>query len=156
MGFMNGLGRLLQGKPAFVADEQKAQTAQIADSPTQAPAEKVVPRVCIIRSDCRISDGHMELTAHIKNESSVDVYLDNIRIFDKVVEIDRIIKPAQTSDFIVYKGLVMQDENRNKCELKYRNNDGNFFVMHHLVEYNYQHDTYVVGNIKPVGPVNDI
>jgi hypothetical protein len=153
MGFMSGLGRLLQGKPAFVADEQKTQAT---DSPAQAPAEKVVPRVCIIRSDCKIANGHMELTAHIKNESSVDVFLDNIRIFDKVVEIDRNIKPAQTNDFVVYKGPVMKDENRNKCELKYRNNDGNFFVMHHLVGYNYQHDTYVVSNIRSVGPVNNI
>lgn len=153
MGFMAGLGRMMQGKPVFQADDRQAQ---LPNEPEQAPGEKVVPRVCIIRSDCRVADGNMELTAHIKNESSVEVYIDNIRIFDKVVEIDRIIKPSQTSDFVVYRGPVMQDENRNKCELKYRKADGDFFVMHHLVEYGYRHDTYEVDNIRPVGSVDDI
>ncbi len=153
MGFIDGLGRLLQGRPAFVADNQQAKSST---EPESVVGERVVPKVCIIRNDCRVNDGQMELTVHIKNESTVEVYVDNIRIFDKVIEIDRNIKPGVTSDFVVYKGPVMQDENRNKCELKYRNMHGEFFVMQHLVEYNYQHDTYIVSNVRPVGPVNDI
>lgn len=153
MGFLSGLGRLVQGKPVFEAADQQGQ-AQSA--PVQASGEKIVPKVYIVRSDCRVNSGHMELTVHIKNESEVEVFVDNIRIFDKVVEIDRIVKPAETSDFEVYNGPVMTDERKNKCELKYRKTDGDFFVMQHFVDYGFRNNTYVVDSIKPAGPVNDI
>lgn len=153
MSFMGGLGRLLQGKPVFQAGDDPSQTST---EPTQTKDGKVVPRISIIRSDCNINNGTMELRVHIKNESPVEVFIDNIRIFDNQAEIDRNIKPNETSDFVVYKGPVMQDERRNKCELKYRTTDGDFFVMEHFVVYSYRNDTYVVDSIRPVGPVNDI
>lgn len=153
MGFLSGLGKMIQGKPVFEAGDQQNLTL---NTPQKVSSPKVVPKVCIIRTECKENNGQMELTVHIKNESQVEVHADNIRIFDKVMQLDRNINPGQTSDFIVYSGPIMHDDNRNKCELKYRKTDGDYFAMQHTVEYGFAQNAYVVNSIRPVGPVNDI
>lgn len=152
MGFMDGLGRMIQGKPVFVDGQQQ----QSVNEPQQASGEKIIPKVFVIRADCNVSNGHMELRVHIKNESQVEVHADNIRIFETVVQLDRNIHPNETADFTVYNGPAMQDDDKNKCELKYRTTDGDYFAMQHVVEYGFNNNTYVVHNIRPVGPINDI
>lgn len=156
MGFINGLGRMIQGKPVFQAEDQLASVPTAPKNEQAEPGAKVVPKLCVVRTDCRINGESMDIYAHIKNESSVEVYLDNIRLLDKVTELDRILKPGEVRDFVVYKGQIMKDESKTKCELKYRKQDGDFFVMQHVVEYGYQNETYVVNNIRPIGAVNDI
>lgn len=153
MGFLDGLGRMIQGKPVFVDNNQQSQGAS---EQQQSSSEKIIPKVYIVRTDCNVNNGRMELRVHIKNESQVEVHADNIRIFDTVVQTDRNIRPGETADFTVYSGPAMQDDNKTKCELKYRTTDGDYFTMQHAVEYGFSNDAYVVHNICPVGPVNDI
>ncbi len=153
MGFMDGLGRMLQGKPVFVDTNQQGQPS---NEPQQVNGEKIIPKVYIARTDCNVNNGRMELRVHVKNESPVEVHADNIRIFETVVQLDRNIHPSEIADFTVYNGPVMQDDNKNKCELKYRTTDGDYFATQHVVEYGFNNNTYLVHNIRPVGPVNDI
>lgn len=153
MGFLDGLGRMIQGKPVFVDNNQQSQGAS---EPQQSSGEKISPKVYIVRTECNANNGRMELWVHVKNESQVEVYVDNTRIFDTTVEIDKIIHPGETSDFEIYNGNILQDDNKAKCELKYRTTDGDFFVMQHYVDYGFRNNAYVIDNIKPVGPVSDI
>lgn len=148
MGFIDGLGRFLSGKPVFTDATQAAQGA--SDGP------KYIPRLVIVRAETHVRGNGLEISVHIKNQSNVELFVDKIRIFEKTVELDDFLKPGDVYEPVVYSGPKFADEKLTRCELQYRTKEGDYFTMQHIVDYGFSGGMYIVQAVKPVGAVRDI
>lgn len=153
MGFVDGLGRLLSGKPVF---EAPGDNGGVSSEASPKMSGKYVPRVVVVRAQTSVRGADMEVSVEIKNESSEDVFVDKIRVFDRTVEIDMHMNSGQITEVTVYRGPTFDRQKSAACELQYRKTDGDYFAMQHIVAYGFRDGAYVVDNIRPAGSVSDI
>lgn len=155
MGFADGLGRFLSGKPVFQTTTPPSGNESASQ---QAPAgvTKQIPRVVVIRAETAMRGDNIDVSAVIKNESNVEVFVDKILLFGRTVELDDFLRPGEAREHRLYSGQKFAQQNSAQCELQYRKQDGDFFSTQHTVVYGFRDGSYVVDNIRPVGSVNDI
>lgn len=156
MGFLNVLGRLIKGQPAFVAPEPTAQQASASAQPQPAAQQsaaptgpKVYPQVVIERVQCHMSGDDMDLEVSIQNNSQGQVELDTFELFGRRQDLGTFLRPGEEREFSVYKGSRPTSTNQNSCRVFYKDQAGDYFASQHYVEFRQQADgTYIVDRMR--------
>ena len=160
MGFVGGLARLLQGKPIFEvppeSNRKKGIPEEQAQPNTQSGA-KVIPTVCIERSEYHNNGSNMQVTASIINHSTQDIELDKINVLGTSRNLNLILHPGDSRECIVFEGERPHNHAYDNAYLQYKDTTGDYFETHHTVEFRQEPDgSYHVYQMRYVGPVKDI
>lgn len=170
-GFFEGLVRMIKGEPVFrpeedndikparnTFDDNPVIVAPVAVEPrSQRTDGKIAPIVIIERVECDIDGQHMELEVRIKNTHSAEVFLDKILLLGTKWELDRTLRAGEEREFRVYHGPRPANTHMTKCEVHYRDVQGDYFSAIHFVEFRQLQDgMYVVSEIRFLPPVKDI
>lgn len=159
MGFLDGLGRLVQGKPVFEAptssnDHTAPPTTQIGHS---SSSPKQLPHVEIEKTESHNNGSHTRVDVDIKNRSDGPVELDKIRLLGTTREIDTVLRAGEERQFVIFEGDRPSHRNYDDAWLEYKDESGDYFQQYHTVEFEQQPDkTYSVKYIRPSGSVKDI
>lgn len=159
MGFLDGLGRMMQGKPVFEPSSGHNQTSQNnqPSSPASPGSSKVIPIVRVERVELHTDGSHMRVIAAIQNDSGGMVMLDKIRLLGTQKELDHQLRPGESREFTVYDGPRPNNHNYDDAELYFRDMNGDYFLAKHVVLFRQEADnTYSVYDIRFTGPVKDI
>ncbi len=184
MGFWNGLGKLISGKPVFdTSSPEDAKNAWDDDAPTVDYAEerdakrqehagntavslydangnKQIPEAGVSRVKYILSGNAVEVWATIQNHSqSRDLFLDKMTLCGQKWELDYPLGPGAERAFVVYKGSILKNDGYKKAELYYKDaGTGDYFRADHMVEYEYesQDGAYHVNSLELIRPINDI
>jgi hypothetical protein len=154
MGFAQGLGRFFSGKPVFDASDVPNQ-----NQPQQnTPGGKYIPVVFIEEAECDIEGTNMRVSITIKNESTVEVFIDKIRLVNTTKELDSTLRAGEEKQYhSVFHGPRPNHTSYSECQLEYRDTTGDYFRTNHYVEYTFEPDkTYSVRRITYQPPVKDI
>ncbi len=164
MGFLDGLGKLIQGKPVFEVP-QDIQDSPSKDDDQQRPlaeqtpssGPKIIPTVVIERSEYSNSGSSTRLTARIKNQSQNLIELDKIRLLGTSIELDGQLRAGESREFNIFEGNRPNHDNYDDAYLVYKNDTGDYFESYHTVEFRKENDdTYNIYSFRFVGPVRDV
>lgn len=159
MGFIDGVGRFLAGKPVFEPGDGTSQPQnQPPDQGQPQSGPKEIPLVNIDRIEVNERGNDFTLDLFIKNNASVEIFVDKVSVFGATREVDYTLRPGEMREFHdFYKGQKFNHSNYNRCEVYYRTLQGDNFMTNHVVEYQSKGDgIYDIKNIKFVGPVKDL
>lgn len=153
MGFFQGLGRVLAGKPVFGPDD----VSRTEQQPAAQAGGKVIPVVRIRRVECPTEGANMDVYIDIRNESSVRVYVDKIHLLGTARELDANLRPGEVKQFHVYRGPRPQDGNPTEAEVQYRTDSDDYFAARHEVQYHQEPDgMYRVWEFRLITPIKDM
>jgi len=159
MGFLDKLGRFMQGKPIF-----EALPASPGDStPKQQQKDenrgpKYIPKVKVREIETHNIGSHIRIAARIVNDSSERVELDKIRLLGTEKKLDTWLNAGEEREMTIFEGDRLNHRNYDDAWLDYRDESGDYFQQYHTVEFNAQQSdgTYEVRRIQAAGPVKDI
>jgi len=157
MGF---LGNLLTGKPAFEAPPSEPSGSG-SNSNSQDPNQsaqpapsgpKQIPQVAIERTEHRINGSNMQVECIIQNNSPGSLFIDNILLLGRTVELNRDLAPAREWKFTVYNGPIPNNQNYTSAELKFRDSTGDYFSRLFRIDYDPgPNGTYLIRHFVPTG-----
>jgi hypothetical protein len=159
MGFLDGLGRIMQGKPVFEFQNQASNKSQNSNQLSEASQNgpKTIPVVRVERVELHTDGSHMRVIAAIQNDSAGMVMLDKIRLLGTHKELDRELRPGESREFTVFDGQRPNNRNYDDAELYFRDTNGDYFLAKHVVIFRQESDnTYSVYDIRFTGPVKDV
>ena len=157
---MGGIGRLLQGKPIFEvpsdSNVKKATHDEQIETDSQS-GPKVIPTVCIERSEYHNNGSHMQVTATINNRSAQEIELNSINVLGVSRSLNLHLHPGENRECIIYEGERPHNHNYDNAYLQYKDTTGDYFETHHTVEFRQEPDgSYHVYQMRYIGPVTDI
>ena len=166
MGFLDGLNRLVGGKPYFVDDSEQPDQQQqvpVASRSSQEPepvasGKKYIPEAIIDRIEYYIKDDDFSLNLHIKNNSKVDLSIEKVYLFGKTVDIRDSLSAGESKEFVdVYSGDRFKHSGNKTVEVVYKDPTDDYFKSTHYIDY-YVKDQgiYDIKNIKYTSPIRDI
>ena len=168
MGFMDGLRRMMQGKPVF-EDPNAPQTerpvlardqfdSQVA-TPTSPPPTnvitpqqtKVIPTFDLRHCQTHIDGKIITATIWVTNTSTVEIEIDKCVILDTKTEVDRRLAPGQAHEVTLYKGQIPTTDHAHKANIFYKSiHENEYFRADFMVEYDRQPDgTFTVEDLHP-------
>lgn len=163
MGFLSGLGRLLQGKPVFQAPQAGSekspwQPSFSAETPTDERGRKIIPELRVEHCHTHLSGDDTMVTVWLTNTSDGDIDLDKVVILDVKRELDRRLGPGQAHEVVLYKGPVPMSDAARKAQLYYRLvSSDDYFRADFLVEYQRQSDgSCPIEGLRPEYPIRDV
>lgn len=151
---------MISGKPVF--EEPSVGSAPPPQSPApnsvQANGPKYIPQVIIEHVKCELEGTNMTCSLVIKNLSTVEVFLDKVRLVNTTKELDATLRAGESKEFYAtYRGPQPTSASYSDCQLEYRDTTGDYFRSSHVAEYNYESTgTYSLKKLRFVGPVRDI
>lgn len=170
MGFLNGLGRLIAGKPVFetpapqgeVSDrlepDVKQPPADPGKTPTDAHGNKIIPKLKVSNLRTRRDGNQMTTTVWITNTSNELVRIDSTSVANQKQVSGRELGPGQGYEFLVYRGPVQTSEQYSQAHIVYRLvRSDDLFQEEYFVEYNLESDgAYTLEELHEDGPTRDI
>ena len=169
MGFFQGLGRMIAGKPVFEtpAGQDKAAPPQSGSTTLQPDAShrfvdehgyKVVPRIELTHVQSHINGHTMIVTAWATNTSSERVRLDYATIMGQKQTILRELTPGQAHEIKLYSGPVAQNEHNSRAELVFRliATDDLFDIIYYAQFHRESNGDFFIDELRPDGPTRDI
>lgn len=163
MGFMDGFGRFLQGKPVFQPSTDPHDTPVDSangegTSDEAMSGKKIIPAITIDRCESRINDPHMRVTCEIRNTSAEKtIEIDKIMLLGTTRELDTYLRPNESREVVVFEGNMPNHCNYTTTEIPYKDEAGDYFSMQFLVEYNQEaNNLYSISRMRPSGVARDI
>lgn len=160
MGFLQGLGRLLAGKPVFTTEDS---TGSLEDkgtdgkTPVDERGYKIMPEVRILRTKPILKESELEVWMMIQNVSDATIFLDKINFLGYVFELDRQLTAGSSHDFRIYKGQAFASKPSTDTDIDYRlESSGDYFRAHFDVEFYMQDGHFLPKEFHPEGHVRDI
>lgn len=159
---MGLLKNLLTGKTAFEVPQSEpsggsnnSSNNQNSNQPAQTTPSgpKEIPQVAIERTECHVNGSNMRVECVIQNNSAGSLFIDNILLLGKTVNLKRDLAPAREWEFTVYNGPIPNNQNYNTAELKFRkSSDGDYFSRLFRIDYDTgPNGTYVIRHFVPTG-----
>lgn len=163
MGFMDGLRKMIQGRPVFEDPNKVDPTLENRDQfdtkVTTPPAPVVTaPETVSVTPtfDLRHCETHMNgdiatVTIWATNTSQVDIEIDKCVMLDTKIEIDRRLSPGQAHEIILYKGPAPKTDHAHKANIFYKSvRENEYYRVDFTVEYNHESDgTYTIEDLHP-------
>lgn len=154
MGLLGVLGRIMQGKPIYMPEDQPKQTGA---EQSVTPVRMQPPQIELRRVENEYPNGRYELRVDMKNEANEPLFLDKVTIFSVRREIDRELKPGETREISIYSGQPLQREPSGYLDLQYRTvNDCDYFLAHYLLRARPTQHGFEVDDFRLAGPIKDI
>jgi hypothetical protein len=168
MGFFGVMGRVLAGKPAYTpadveaqkqADQQSSEGGNASsEQSTQTTAPQQPPAVMLGRVECVPKNDRVEVWVDVINQSQEPVFFDDMTVLGERRELQRLLRPGETHQELVYTGPALSGQPQGYAQLKFRRQtDGDYF-MNHYQYYCVRQDngTYFIGEFRPVGHTKEI
>lgn len=166
MGFFQGLGRIIAGKPVFEVPDQPAAASQPAVQPPKNDAHrfvdergyKIIPDITLTHTKSRLDNHTMTVTAWATNTSTERVRLDHAVLLGKKQPIMRELAPGQGHEIELYDGPVAHSEHDSRAELVFRLLEiDDIFENVYFIEFARESNgDFVVEELHPDSPVRDI
>lgn len=153
MGFTDGLGRLLSGKPYFDLNPINDNYNSVNQS-----QKKYVPELIIDNAEYSFDNSTFYLNIDIKNNSSLELEIVSLKLFSITKVIKLFIRAGELRTINnIYKGNLLKHNNFKYCELFYSTLAGDNFMTTHNIQYESKGDgVYHIKNMRYLGPVRDI
>jgi hypothetical protein len=165
MGFLDGLGRFMQGKDVFEgtprpdAPQIPASDAQRQQSPlVDEHGYKIIPHITLDNVKTHRDGDTMTVMAWITNHSERPVRIDYFTVLGQKQTFQYEISPSKPRQLTIYKGPVAPSEHDGHAELTFRikENDDLFKNVYH-VEFNRESDgKFTIEELHDDGPARDI
>ena len=162
MGFLKGIGRLLQGKPAFVVPTQQSDvrtdTVDANKTPVDEHGYKIVPSIKVEHCKTHVDGTAARVTAWVTNEADGDIELDKSVILDRTTQFNRFLRPGEAHEMTLYEGEAPTTDHAHKASLYYRLvRSDDYFCAEYRVEYHRESDGICrVVDLHPDYPVRDV
>lgn len=163
MGFLQGLGRILAGKPVFTAEDNNAlppvdnTSSQLDDKTVGAQGRKIIPEIDITRVRPTLSGSNLDVWATIQNTAEVPIFIDKIRFLGQKYELDRYMNPGDSHQCRIYKGSAFTNSPPSDASVDYRlEANGDYFQARFNVDFYVQDDYYLPEDFNRDGSVRDI
>lgn len=166
MGFWDVLGRMIQGKPAFIDPEaapkptsdEPAEVAVSTPEFEQESGRKIIPQVKLEHTRSRVSGNLMLVTAQMTNMSDSAIELEKISLLGQTYRIDRQLPAHGWHEVRLYEGPLAQDESHKKAELYYQQVATNdYFCADFVVKYRLESSGgFTISQFSPERYVRDI
>ena len=166
MGFLDGVGRFLSGKPVF--QEEVSQATQPAADGNASTASrnglidehgnKVIPKIELTNVRSHRKGDTVMVTAWITNRSDQTVKIHDCHLLKQRQQYQRELGPAGAHEFTLYQGSLPRDEAEHYAEITYSiTANGDEFQRRYLIEYYRENDGGIlVDELHDDGPVRDI
>jgi hypothetical protein len=168
MGFLDGLRKMMQGKPVFEdpnhpQSDRPVKAVDQFDTKVPTPTSplptnvltpqqtKVTPTFDLRHCQTSINGNTCMVTIWVTNTSPVDIEIDKCVILDTKTEIDRRLSPGQAHEITLYKGQMPKTDHAHKANIFYKSiRDNAYFRVDFMVEYNREVDgSYTVEDLHP-------
>lgn len=168
MGFLSGLGRLIAGKPVFVAGEnvdkpsvdmqQQAVDMPPVDDLKDASGHKIAPQITVSHVKSHLSGSSMTVTAWVTNNSQYSVRLDTCTMLSRESRLYRDLSPGQGHEMQFYRGSVVTNDHDYKVRLTFRITENtDEFEMNYVAKFDRNSDgTFIIDQLHQNGSVRDI
>jgi hypothetical protein len=163
MGFFDALGKIVKGEPVFTPGQpdgkqqttnsafNQAPPAPAGATPPVAPAgPKEYPRLELGRVQCRMSGDDMEVEVEVKNESSQQLDLDQVRMLGKGHDMGTMLRPGEEREFTLYEGDRPRSTGNSRIEISFRTvPGGDYFQAEFVADFKQESDgTYTVQRFR--------
>jgi hypothetical protein len=170
MGLLDGLRKMIQGKPVF-EDSNQSQSdmtvkamdqfdSMVATPTNQSPENvhveapqqtKVTPTFDLRHCQTHVNGDTIMVTIWATNTSPVDIEIDKCVLLDTKTEIDRRLSPGQAHEITLYKGPAPKTDHAHTANIFYRSiRENEYFRVDFMVEYNREHDgSFTVEDLHP-------
>lgn len=166
MGFIDGLRKMMQGKPVFEDPAKIDSTAKAVNEfdttvtapPTPPPEKgdtpqqvKVTPTFDLRHCETHIDGTMITVTIWATNTSTVEIEIDKCVILDTKTEIDRRLSPGQAHEITLYKGPAPKTDHAHKANIFYKYiRENEYYRVDFMVEYDRKPDgVYTIEDLHP-------
>lgn len=172
MGFLDGLGRFITGKPVFQTDESSAMQQSQAPRPDEQPASPqtdsfgspidqsghvIIPEIEVEDVRTHRHGDEMEVTAWITNCSEQQVRIDYCMMIGQKRLLNYELTSHQAHELVLYEGHVPKNNAYTRAELVFRLLNGHQFDHVYYVKYHLEGDgVYLVDELHTDGPVRNM
>ncbi|MBC7764147.1 hypothetical protein H7Y29_00355 [Microbacteriaceae bacterium] len=159
MGFMQNLGKLVNGEPMFTAEPSAPATQpETTVGTTQSNNAKVIPTIQLSNFKTSRNGSEMITEFWLQNTSNEQIRIESIMILGQKRDLHHYLEPNQEHQFIVYKGPAPKDTHNDDAEIYFRcERTNDYFKNKYMVEFDHQSDsTYNIDEFHQEGPTHDI
>lgn len=169
MGFLDGLGRFLQGKAVFEDEGAPHSDAPQVPSPGEQPKPaqsplvdehgyKIIPHVTLDHVEVYRDRDTMTVTAWVANHSDKFIRLEHIHVLGQKQVLNRELGPNDSHKETVYKGAVALNEYDSHAEMPFyiKDNQDRFENVYHVEFHRESDGKFTIEEFHEDGPVRDI
>ena len=159
MGFLDGIRKMMQGKPVFETPVEPKERVSgsdedIRDVPPLDDAvapQDVIPTFSIDHLKSTVSGDKTEAWAWVTNTSPMDIEIEKCVILNTKSVIGRRLGPGQGHEVCLYRGPVPTNDQIHKANIFYKAvRENEYYRMDFTVEYNHEaNGTYTVEELHP-------
>jgi|EndMetStandDraft_4_1072995.scaffolds.fasta_scaffold336745_2 hypothetical protein len=145
------------------SDNDKIAAQPVANDPYhQASGGKVIPEVVVesVNAHCTADMSHMDLWLRLKNTSTLEVEVMEVRILGQSQGLNRFLQPGESHDCCIYKGSVPTNDAQHVAQVDYKIvGNGDYFESDHHVSYRLEDDNgvhhFIPEGLKLLRPIRD-
>jgi hypothetical protein len=159
MGFLDGMRRMMQGRPVFEAPVEPKERISGSDEdirdvpPVDATAkrEDVVPTFSVDHLKSHINGNTIDVYAWVTNTSMSELEIERCVILNTKMMIKRRLGPGQSHEVCLYRGPIADNDYIHKANIFYEDLDANeYYRADFMVEYNRESNgMYTVEELHP-------
>lgn len=159
MGFLDGMRKMLQGKPVFEAPvepkERMSGTNEDIDVvppiDSSAPKEEVTPTFSLDHLKSHINGNAIEVYAWAANTSTTELEIEKCVLLNTKAVIGRRLGPGQSHEVCLYRGPIPTNDQIHKANIFYKDiQENEYYRADFTVEYNHEtNGTYTVEELHP-------
>jgi hypothetical protein len=168
MGFLDGLGKFLSGKPVFDEhpdDTPRDDTAQLKhelhqdESSEKSPfidqhGNKITPQVTFRHLKSHVDGSNVTTWAWVANMSQFEIELVRTEVLGHRQDINRVLRANEQHEVKIYHGpIITSDHDRHaRLYVKIHKND-DLFLEEYMIEYHRESNgTYLLEEFHRVNP----
>ncbi|HEX7483786.1 MAG TPA: hypothetical protein VF281_01410 [Candidatus Saccharimonadales bacterium] len=159
MGFLDGIRKMVQGKPVFenpVEPKERISGSDedIGDVPDVDPAvpkNDVIPTFSLDHLKSNIFGNRTEVYAWVTNTSISEIEIERCVILNTKMMIKRRLGPGQSHEICLFKGPIPLNDQIHKANIFFKAiRENEYYRVDFTVEYNHEaNGTYTVEELHP-------
>lgn len=145
------------------SEENKNTQSAAVDQYRQASGGKIIPEVIVdnVNAHCSGDMSHLELWLRLKNTSTFQVEVMEVRILGQSQGLNRFLNPGESHDCCVYKGVVPTNDAQRVAQVDYKIvGNGDYFESDHQIAYRLEDDNgvhhFIPETLKLLRPIRDL
>lgn len=159
MGFLDGIRKMMQGKPVFEAPVEPKERVSGSDENIEnvpaidpaTPKQDIIPTFSLDHLKSNILGDRTEVYAWVTNTSTVEIEVEKCVILNTKSIIGRRLGPGQAHEVCLYRGPIPTNDQIHKANIFYKAiRENEYYRVDFTVEYNHEaNGTYTVEELHP-------
>lgn len=159
MGFFDVVGKMFRGEPVFSvkpSGRPQQQPNKLGDQ-QKSTGQKAVPQVMVESWQCIEQGSGLRCEIQIRNYSQGDVNLQRVDLLGVRDEVGEHLDAGERYEYYFNLANRPKDTHADECDLYFRNEEGDYFLAKHQVEFEKQPDgTYSILRFRLIPPIRDV